>query len=250
MSSAFMSATRAAPGRPIRTSAGSYVQLLSRFRLVSAGDVIRLPYSLERVVAYLALAHVPVGRSRLAGVLWPDIPERHAHGALRSALWRLQRLCGVIERDERVLALASNVTVDLTDVAELTRALIQRSGPEALGRLHELVDSAEILPGWDEEWLVVERERYRLLRLRALEEAGEAFLAANDPARAMEASLASISTEPYRESAHRLLVRIHLAEGNRSEALRAYRVYRRIIEDELGISPSGEMEQLIESVRR
>ena len=66
----------------------------------------------------------------------------------------------------------------------------------------------------------------------------------------MEASLASISTEPYRESAHRLLVRIHIAEGNRSEALRAYQVYRRIVEDELGITPSSEMEQLIESVRR
>ena len=117
MTTAFTPATQAAPRRPMRTSASSSVQLLSRFRLVSAGDVIRLPYSLERVIAYLALAHGPVGRSRLAGVLWPDIPERHAHGALRSALWRLQRLCGVIERDERVLELAANVAVSASPVS-------------------------------------------------------------------------------------------------------------------------------------
>jgi DNA-binding SARP family transcriptional activator len=66
----------------------------------------------------------------------------------------------------------------------------------------------------------------------------------------MEASLASISTEPYRESAHRLLVRVHLAEGNLSEALRAYDVYRRIVEEDLGIRPSSDMEQLIATVRR
>ena len=250
MTTAYSPAARAASRRPSGSSARTRLQLVSSFRLVSAGAVIRLPYSLERVVAYLAIAHGPVGRSRLAGALWPDVPERRASGALRSALWRLHRVCGVIERDERVLALDSNVVVDLSDLADLTLALIHRSGPEVLGRLPELVDGAEILPGWDEEWLVVERERYRLLRLRALEQAGEAFLAANDPARAMEASLASISTEPYRESAHRLLVRVHLAEGNLSEALRAYDVYRRIVEEDLGIRPSSDMEQLIATVRR
>ena len=90
--------------------------------ITSAGKVIRLPYSLERVVAYLAIAHGPVGRSRLAGALWPDVPERRASGALRSALWRLHRVCGVIERDERVLALDPNVAVDLSDLADLTLA--------------------------------------------------------------------------------------------------------------------------------
>ena len=41
-----------------------------------------------------------------------------------------------------------------------------------------------------------------------------------------------------------------LAEGNLSEALRAYDVYRRIVEEELGIKPSSDMEQLIATVRR
>ena len=59
----------------------------------------------------------------------------------------------------------------------------------------------------------------------------------------------SISSEPYRESAHRLLVRIHLASGNHAEALRAYRLYCQLVEDELGIGPSSQMEELISSVR-
>lgn len=251
MGTTFGSVTRAAPppARPDGMPTAARLQLLRGFRLTQGGSDVALPYSLERVLAYLALARGPVSRSRLAGALWPDVPERRAHGDLRSALWRLHRRCGAIHRDEHRLALAGDVEVDLLTVSDLTRLIIHRSVPEALGRLPELVDASEILPGWDEEWLVVERERYRLLRLRALERAGEAFLAANDPARAMEASLASISSEPYRESAHRLLVRIHLAEGNGAEALRAYRVYSRIVQDELGIRPSRQMEQLIATVR-
>ena len=250
MGTTFGSGTRvaSAPARPRAPAAVTRLQLLRGFRLTQGGADVALPYSLERVVAYLALARGPVSRSRLAGALWPDVPERRAHGDLRSALWRLHRRCGAIQRDDHHLALAPDVEVDLLTVSDLTRVIIHRSAPEALGRLPELVDASEILPGWDEEWLDVERERYRLLRLRALERAGEAFLAANDPARAMEASLASISSEPYRESAHRLLVRIHLAEGNGAEALRAYRLYQRIVKDELGIRPSRQMEQLIATV--
>ena len=239
----------AAPARPAARPTQSRLHLLRRFRLIHRGDALSLPYSLERVVAYLAIAHGPVSRSQLAGALWPDVPERRANGDLRSALWRLHRLCGVIDRDDHTLALAPDLDVDLARVTLLSEALIHRPAPEALMGFTELVEGSDILPGWDEEWLIVERERYRLLRLRALERAGEAFLAANDLARAMEVCLASIASEPYRESAHRLLVRVHLAEGNGAEALRAYELYARIVEHELGIRPSRLMERLIGSVR-
>jgi DNA-binding SARP family transcriptional activator len=241
---------RATPrqSRATRGESGLQLELLRAFRLVHGRTVIAMPHGLERVVAYLALARGPVSRSRLAGALWPDVPERRAHGDLRSALWRLHRLCGVISRDGQRLALAPDVEIDLDNVADLTRSLIHRPAPEALDRLPDLVEGVEILPGWDEEWLVVERERYRLQRLRALELAAETFLAGNDHARAMDSALAAISSEPYRESAHRLLVRIHLSEGNASEALRAYHVYCGMIEEELGIRPSSQMEELIGQV--
>lgn len=252
MVTAVGSAARSAPqpSRARRDRAGLQLELLRSFRLVHGRTVVSMPHGLERVVAYLALARGPISRSRLAGALWPDVPERRAHGDLRSALWRLHRLCGVVDRDGQRLALAPEIDVDLANVADLTRSLIHRSASDALDRLPELVDGVEILPGWDEEWLVVERERYRLQRLRALERAAEAFLAHNDHARAMEAALAAISSEPYRESAHRLLVRIHLAEGNASEALRAYHVYCGIVEEELGIRPSSQMEELIATIHK
>src|SRR3712207_5659918 len=71
------------------------VSLLNGFELeISDGHrptaVSALPRSLQRLVAHLGLAGRP-GRAAIAGQLWPDVPEEHAQGSLRSVLWRLQK---------------------------------------------------------------------------------------------------------------------------------------------------------------
>ena len=64
----------------------------------------------------------------------------------------------------------------------------------------------------------------------------------------MDAGLAAISGEPLRESAHRVLIEAHLAEGNASEALRQYETYRRLLDEELGLAPSPRMRALVASL--
>jgi DNA-binding SARP family transcriptional activator len=64
---------------------------------------------------------------------------------------------------------------------------------------------------------------------------------------ALEAALAALRSDPLRESAHRAVIRIHLAEGNLAEAAQAYRQCRALLARELGVEPS---EQTAELVRR
>jgi DNA-binding SARP family transcriptional activator len=47
-----------------------------------------------------------------------------------------------------------------------------------------------------------------------------------------------VQAEPLRESAHRSVIAVHLAEGNHAEALRQYDGYRRLLASELGLRPS------------
>ena len=54
----------------------------------------------------------------------------------------------------------------------------------------------------------------------------------------------------FRESAHRTVVRVHLAEGNVVEALRAYEQFRDMLADELGVQPSSQFARLVEGIRR
>jgi DNA-binding SARP family transcriptional activator len=66
----------------------------------------------------------------------------------------------------------------------------------------------------------------------------------------VQAAYAAVRVEPLRESAHRLVVRVHLAEGNVTEAVRAYENFRVLIADELGVRPTAQMEDLVRRLPR
>lgn len=62
---------------------------------------------------------------------------------------------------------------------------------------------------------------------------------------AVQVGLAAVRIEPLRESAHRAVIRVHLAEGNVTEAVRQYRLCQRLFEQELGLAPSSLLTGLI-----
>jgi DNA-binding SARP family transcriptional activator len=53
--------------------------------------------------------------------------------------------------------------------------------------------------------------------------------------------MTAVGIEPLRESAQRVLIEAHLAEGNLVEARRAFMRYRDLVADELGVLPSREL---------
>ena len=171
----------------------SSLRLQDEFRLLVDGEAIALPHSVERVVAFLGVSQAPVSRARVAAALWPDVVDRRAYGDLRSALWRLRRITGVIQEVDHRLALTPDVRVDVLELIELAQSLIADPCSGSLERLRDVVCADDILPGWDEEWLVAERERFRMTRLRALERSADALIAVGDYVGALEVALASIA---------------------------------------------------------
>jgi DNA-binding SARP family transcriptional activator len=113
-----------------------------------------------------------------------------------------------------------------------------------LADLSWIVLSLDLLPDWRDEWLVDDREEVRQLRLHALEELSGEFSAAGRHAEAIQAALAAVRLEPLRETAHAALIRAHLAEGNRSEALRQYYRCRNALAAMLDAEPSEWIRQL------
>jgi DNA-binding SARP family transcriptional activator len=230
-------------GRP--EAAG--LTLMGEFELVISGRLLRIPHSAERVLTYLALADRPVARTRLAGMLWVDGSDQGAAKSLRTTLWRIRRAGAdlVLACDDR-LRLYPDVTVDATDLMDLAKRLIHQPDPEALARLPLLVECVELLPDWDDEWVVADRERYRLLRLEALERAASALMERCQLGDALIAALAAVQAEPLRESARRLVVQVQIAQGNAAEAIHSYREYQSLLHQELGLEPSELMVQLIQ----
>jgi DNA-binding SARP family transcriptional activator len=220
--------------------------LMGEFELLVRGCQLRVPRSAERVLTYLALAGRPVARTRLTGVLWEEGSGQGAAKSLRSTLWRIRRAGAdlVLARDDR-LWLYPDVAVDVTDLTVLAKRLIHQPDAEALTRLPLLVECAELLPDWDDEWVVADRERYRLLRLEALERAASALVERSCFGDALVAALAVAQADPLRESACRLVVQVRIAQGNAAEAIRFYREYQALLRREFDLEPSRLMDQLI-----
>lgn len=229
------------------TDARCQVTLLGGFSLVVAGEPVELPAGAQRLVAFLSLHESPVPRSRLAGALWPDSTQTHAGASLRSALWRLRRRgLPLVHATSHQVSLSPALSVDVLDVRERARRLMDRTAPAAPEDLDSAALTGELLPDWvADEWVLVEREHLRQLCLHGLDAICQRLLELGRHGEAAAAALAAVRTEPLRESAHRHLIRVHLEEGNVSEALRQYRWYARLLRDELGIEPSPKIRRLV-----
>lgn len=215
------------------------LRLLGQFRLRFGSEPVELCRNGQRLMAFVGLRG-RVSRTVLAGTLWPEVSEEHARGSLRTTLWKLPRgdpplirCCGDF------LVPAAALRVDVHTLTETALRLVRDCGPPLNGGPPPAVLTGEdLLPGWDEDWVLLERERLRQLRLHALDALAESLIRQAKPALALEAAWASVRAEPLRESAHRAVVSAHLAEGNVSEAVRHYRAFRRLLHEELGVEPS------------
>lgn len=224
--------------------------LLGSFDLRIDGAPVAVTPNGQRVLAFLALHGPALLRSYVAGSLWLDSSDDHAAGSLRSALWRLNRRGQrLVEAADERLRLADGLDVDVIGAVSQARELLDPGGVEC-PRPSDVLLHGDLLPDWYDDWVAVERERFRQLRMHALERLSERLAAAHRFGEAVEAALAAIETEPLRESAHRALMRVHIAEGNRSEALRHYRAFRGMLDDELGLVPSDLMETLVVAITR
>jgi DNA-binding SARP family transcriptional activator len=217
------------------------------------GQPAALPESSLRLLVHLALRRRPATRRVVAATLWPEVGESRAGGNLRSAMWRLRGAAGgtaVAESDGTTLALGPDVAVDLDALAGWADRVVRGSPAPADLTVPGDVDAAlDLLPGWYDDWVIVERERTRTRVLHALEEASRRLSAAGRHAEAVDAAIAAVCAEPLRESAQRTLIRAHLAEGNLVEAQRTFRSYREVLAAELGVDPAPELWQLIVAAR-
>jgi DNA-binding SARP family transcriptional activator len=211
-----------------------------------------LPGGSQRLLAFLALRERAVLRTAAAGSLWPEASEDHAHASLRSAINRLTQIAHeAIIVTYHNLRLAEHVAVDIRESRALAHRLLKPDEPVRESDLSEwsiAALSADLLPDWYDDWAVVEAEDWRQLRLHALDALSAHLTAVGRYGDAIGAALAAVKAEPLRETSHANLIRVHLAEGNRAEARRAFERYRRLLRVELDVAPSPRVQALLKDL--
>lgn len=207
------------------------------------------------IFAYLATnRHRPVSRDELIDALWPDAPPADPAAAFAVALSKLRSALGgrfVDGRSELRLGI-EDAWVDLEAALEaIHRAETAVShadwpGAWAPGRIALQISRRPFLAGHDAPWIADRRRGMEEIEFRALRcvaetglgMGGAELLTAERVARRM------VAISPYRESGYRILMRALAGQGDGSEALRVYDEIRTRLRDDLGATPSREIQHL------
>jgi two-component SAPR family response regulator len=137
--------------------------------------------------------------------------------------------------------LADDVKVDVHAYRRNAERLLAEQSDLPRERAHLMARNCELLPGWDETWLLLAREQLRQLRLHALEVSGRRLAEQGHYPEAIDVMLMVIAEEPLRESAQAALIEAHLCEGNAIEAHRQFDRFAALLWEELRMRPSPEL---------
>ena len=218
------------------------------------------------LLAYLAVeADRPHRREALAGLLWPDWPDRDALSNLRYALASLRRTIGDHTAAPPFLLITPqtiqfNPASDYClDVAELGRQIADSRW--------QIVDGAKLvsaqslyrgsfLAGFSigdaapfEEWALLRREQISLQGMSLLGSLAAYHEARGDYPAAQSCARQQVALELWDEEAHRTLMRALALDGQRNAALHQYQACCRILREELDVEPAEETVALYEAIR-
>jgi DNA-binding SARP family transcriptional activator len=222
-----------------------HLSLFGGFTLDIGGRRVGLPRHARRVLAYLSLLTSrtnDIDRRLLAERLWPDAPQDRAAASVRTALWRIRReSAALVHSDHERVSLGHDIAVDVHSFQCLVARLLSTDYEPHPGELHSLIDAVDLLPTWDEDWLVLARERLRQRRLMALESVAGRLSEQGRHLEAIELMLVVIAAEPLRESAHAIVIEAHLRQRNRADAHSHLLNYARELWLELRVHPSPQL---------
>lgn len=241
------------------------LSLLGPPRITLGGEPLAAPLTAkaQALLAYLAIeADVPHHRDFLAGLLWPDHPQGAARNSLRQALHQLRRALGkaappflLVTRQTVQLNPASDHSLDVAEFSALIRECdghahrrreTCRVCVERLQRATTMY-RGDLLTGFFlkdstafEEWALVKREQLVRQALLALHSLTEYHALRGDYQLMERVARRQIEIDPFREEAHRQVMRALAWSGQRSTALAHYESLHQMLAQELDTPPDEE----------
>jgi DNA-binding SARP family transcriptional activator/pimeloyl-ACP methyl ester carboxylesterase len=202
------------------------------------------------LVTILAETGRALPRARVADMLWPDTDEATVRARLRRLVHRAGEAIGdVIQTSGDALSLVPD-TIEVDSLrfvaqAEAGLAAGEVASLEAAAARHQapFLDGFELpdAPGFA-DWVLARRAELERLQMRVLRALAEALGDAGEHERAVGAATRLLALDPFRESSHRLLMRVQAQAGAYEAVEAAYRACARVLADELGTRPSAETE--------
>jgi class 3 adenylate cyclase len=200
-------------------------------------------------------------REVLIATYWPEMDERLGRANLSTALSSLRNQLeppgtpqgSVIRADRHSVGL--NLDMVTTDVREFERLLDEAAAGSKWERAQSIEDALAIyggplLPGHYESWITPEQERLSGLFLDAVGELITLREGSGDLAGAVSIARRAVAVDPLREEGQEHLIRLLAASGKGGAALRQYKEFERLLEEELGDEPPASLRRLAHRIEK
>ncbi len=244
------------------------VWLLGPFKAELDGDPLSgfRSNKVRALLAYLGIeSHRPWARTTLAGLLWPDIPEKAALSNLRNALSNLRHVLGDTRADSTFLNISPSTIqfnpsaawwLDVQDFLDLA----PKNDPPTPAEIAKLENAFAMYRGdfmeefsvdsaLFEEWMLSIRERVHRKLLQTVRLLAIGNEKAGEMAAALDYTYRWVELDPWNEAAYRHCMRLLAASGQRGAALTQYKNLCSLLERDLGVAPDPKTVQLHEQIR-
>src|SRR5215204_3749805 len=206
-------------------------------------------------------------RDKFVALFWPESDEQAGRATLRSTLSRLREGLGEADGDTHLLVERDVVGFDFASDFELDLNALHRAYDAArmIGRepiageaRHDLMERlqhgavawrGEFLDGFllheapdFDDWVGTQREVWRRHAAVVFDLLSLLQAEGGSTSGALETVERWLRLDPLEERAHRRLIQLQLAAGDRGAAMRAYEACRTVLLDELGVPPEPETE--------
>lgn len=209
----------------------------------------------QALLAYLSVnANTPIRREKLAGMFWPETSDSDARRNLRVVLHGLRRDLQddgrkggqFIQSDRQTIALdtSNDCWIDTLELETLQR---QTKNTDRLTEQLPIY-AGELLPGFYDNWVVLERERYRAIFEDCIFKLIEDLLAAGQHREVIEWGERWIALGQVPEPAYRAIMLAHYACGDIASAASTYRRCVQALRQELGVQPSQQTRDVYQAI--
>jgi DNA-binding SARP family transcriptional activator/AraC-like DNA-binding protein len=224
------------------------ISLFGGLKIFRNGETVSPPpYRTYGLLTYLLLRKkLPVRRERLAELLYGELPGNKSRSRISDHLWQIKKhLPGF-----PLILSINEIGLDRQSIWVDVNAFQQEISNLDLVLRPKFIDlyQGELLPELYDDWVLIERERWRSHYLRALRNLVENLLAAHQEEQAILRMEQLLREEPYDETVVRMLMKTQINIGRRGAALATYERFHTIIIEQLGLEPEVETQELYQAI--
>ncbi|MEM7344715.1 MAG: tetratricopeptide repeat protein [Chloroflexota bacterium] len=210
------------------------------------------------LLVYLAVNGEAQRRDTLATLLWPDSSQSQARAALTRHLSEIRKIIGEdsLMTDRETVALTGAIWFDVNRFRQLVDC-----PPSSAHCLDSLTEAATLYrddfltgftlpdcPDYD-EWQFFQTEGLRQQLATALERLINLHIDQAEYEVAIPYARRWLALDPLHEPAHKQLIHLYAWQGQWAAAMRQYETCLELLEEELGIPPTEETEQLYSAIK-